>query len=182
VARGQCLRQTTINDVRDPWPRGSTHARERIEIPRSRLKPMGCHLLSLSKSVGASGPGRLVPCRIVGDAGRIVISSIFYYGLGSEPEGDEYAVIKNVGAIDVNLIDYRLYAGDPGAGLRLSVLHPLPWRRGAPLHQLQPPRLLLLQLQPSHMKQPRRLWLPLRGHWRVRAFTSHISCGPGRFI
>lgn len=46
--------------------------------------------------------------------GKVIISFIYYDGAEPRSEGDEYAVIKNVGSSPVNLQGYRLYAGDPG--------------------------------------------------------------------
>ena len=43
-----------------------------------------------------------------------VISYIFFDGNEPRSEGDEYAVVKNIGGTAINLQGYRLSAGDPG--------------------------------------------------------------------
>lgn len=46
--------------------------------------------------------------------GEVVIKYVFYDGLVSRVESDEYAEIANVGSATVNLGGWRLNAGDPG--------------------------------------------------------------------
>lgn len=62
----------------------------------------------------------------VAGSGQLVIDYIFYDGLEKRREGDEYAVIKNVGNTSVNLAGWRLNAGDRGQDFRFPsyVLEP----------------------------------------------------------
>lgn len=46
--------------------------------------------------------------------GNVKITSIYYDGQEPRSEGDEYAIIRNVGTTAVNMAGWNLYAGDPG--------------------------------------------------------------------
>lgn len=59
-------------------------------------------------------PPAPLPTLLPLSAGEVVISYIFYDGVESHTEGDEYAVITNRGGMTVNLEGWRLNAGDPG--------------------------------------------------------------------
>jgi hypothetical protein len=50
----------------------------------------------------------------VAEPGQVVISFIFFDGVVSRVESDEYAVITNNGGTAVNLAGWRLNADDPG--------------------------------------------------------------------
>ncbi len=55
-------------------------------------------------------------------AGQVVIESVFYDGLVSRVESDEYAVIANQGGAPVNLQGWRLNAGSDGQDFRFPAL------------------------------------------------------------
>lgn len=66
----------------------------------------------------AAAPVVVQPAAAPAGAAKVIIQSVFYDGLVSRVESDEYAVIANTGTASINLAGWRLNAGDNGQDFR----------------------------------------------------------------